>query len=125
MKGVIIALLTGLVICTTTVNVQAQELVKGQATVYSLQGKTKLGTQTRYGVVASGNKELLGKTVIVYQRLPGDKIGDCLGIYTVEDTGCKKEVIDIWCPVELQQKIIDKTYENGCKGKIYIQIVEV
>ena len=103
--------------------VHAEDL-KGKATVYSLSGKTVLGTETRYGICATGNKELLGKYVILYQRLPDDKKGECLGIFSVEDTGCKKDVIDIWCPIEYQKMIIDKTYENGCQGKIYIQIVE-
>ena len=103
-----------------TTPVHAEDL-KGRATVYSLQGKTALGTDTRYGICATGNKELLGKYVILYQRLPDDKKGECLGIFSVEDTGCKKDVIDIWCPIEYQKMIIDRTYENDCDGRIYIQ----
>jgi len=122
MKKGVVALLLALCIATP---VHAQELIKGRATVYSLEGKTAMGTPVRLGVCASGNKELLGKTIIIYQRKPDDTIGDCLGIYSVEDTGCKKEVIDIWCPKELQKPIINKTWENGCKGKIYIQVMEV
>ena len=102
-----------------------KELIKGRATVYSLNGKTAMGTPVRLGVCASGNKDLIGKTIIIYQRKPDDTIGDCLGIYSVEDTGCKKDVIDIWCPKEMQKPIINKTWENGCNGKIYIQVTEV
>lgn len=104
--------------------VRADEPFKGYATVYSLEGKTKLNTDTRYGICATGRKELLGKYVVLFQRLPNDSMGDCLGIFHVEDTGCKENVIDIWCPAEWQNMIIDKTYENGCNGKIYIQVVE-
>ena len=99
--------------------------LKGRATVYSDVGKTASCTDTRYGICATGNKELLGKYVILYQRLPDDSKGDCLGIFHVEDTGCKKEVIDIWCSKDMQNAIINKTYEQGCEGRIYIQTVEV
>lgn len=100
------------------------DMLKGRATVYSVKGTTAMGTQTEWGVCASGNQELIGKLVVIFQRLPDGTRGDAIGIYRVEDTGCKKEVIDIWCPIEYQQKIINKTYEKGCEGRIYIQIVE-
>lgn len=124
MKRRVLLLLTGLVLLNTSVNVQAKELVKGRATVYSDVGKTKMGTDTRYGICATGDEDLLGKYVILYQRLPDNSKGECLGIFHVEDTGCKKEVIDIWCPIKLQQKIKDRTYENGCEGKVYIEEVD-
>lgn len=102
-----------------------KDLIKGRATVYSFKGITKTGTQTRIGMCASSNKGLMGKQIVVYQRLPDDSKGDVLGIYTVEDNGCKENVIDLWYPEELSTKVINKTYENGCEGKVYIQIVEV
>ena len=100
-------------------------LIKGRVTVYSNEGITKTGTQTRIGMCASGNIELIGKQIVVFQRLPDDSKGDAIGIYTVEDTGCKEIVIDLWYPKCISNKVIDKTYENGCNGKIYIQVVEV
>lgn len=112
-----------LMICTPAA-VKAEELMKGRATVYSLSGKTKMNTDVHYGICATGNMDLYGKYIIIYQRKPDNTKGDCLGIYHVEDTGCKKEVIDIWCPVEWQNMIINKTYENGCEGKIFIQVLE-
>lgn len=102
---------------------QAAEIIKAHATVYSYNGMTASGTPTRYGIAASGNKDLLGKQIAVYQRQPDDKPGELIGIYTVEDTGCGKNIIDIWCPEHLQKAIIAKTYENGCKGKVYLQII--
>ena len=123
MKKGVIALLLALIV--TTVPVYAKELIKGYATVYSLEGTTKLGTQTRIGMCASGNKELLGKQIVVYQRLPDNSVGNAIGIYTVEDTGCNRNVIDLWYPTCIKDKVIDRTYENNCEGKIYIQIVEV
>ena len=109
----------------TTTTVSANELAMGNATVYSLGGKTAMGTPVRYGICATGNKAWLGKTCIVYQRLPDNTIGDVIGIYTIEDTGCKSNVIDIWCPRDLQKVIINKTYEKGCKGRIWIQIINL
>ena len=102
-----------------------KDLIKGRATVYSDEGITKIGTQTRIGMCATGNKELIGKQIVVYQRLPDDSKGEAIGIYTVEDTGCKENVVDLWYPKCLSNKVIDRTYENGCNGKVYIQIVEV
>lgn len=122
MRRVLIASLLCIVALATPIH--AEEL-KGRVTVYSTTGKTASCTDARYGICATGNKELLGKYVILYQRLPDESKGDFLGIYHVEDTGCKKEVIDVWCPVEKQKLFIDKTYENGCQGKIYIKVVEV
>lgn len=123
MKRGVVAVLLGLLMISTPVH--AQELIKGRATVYSLEGTTKMGTQTRIGMCASGNKELIGKQIVVYQRLPDNSKGEALGIYTVEDTGCKENVVDLWYPECLSDKVIDRTYENGCSGKVYIQIVEV
>lgn len=122
MKRGVVALLLALVVTATPV--QASDWIMGRATVYSVEGTTKMGTQTRFGVCASGNPEYLGKKVIVYQRLPDNTLGEPIGLFTVEDTGCKKEVIDIWCPESWQKTFIDKTYQNGCEGKIFIQVIE-
>ena len=123
MKRVIVIALIGIALFVTPV--QAEELIKGRATVYSTEGITKTGTQTRIGMCASSDKELMGKQVIVYQRLPDNSKGDALGIYTVEDTGCKANVIDLWYPESISNKVIEKTYEDGCEGKVYIQVVGV
>ena len=121
-RAVIIAVV--MTLSLTTAVFANDDFLKGHATVYSLNGTTATGTPVRWGVCASGNRALLGKLVIVYQRLPDDSVGDVIGIYSVEDTGCKSSVIDIWCPKEYQKIIINKTWEKGCKGKIYIQVVE-
>lgn len=121
-KVIVIALMS---ILLFSIPVQARELMKGRATVYSVEGITKTGTQTRIGMCASGNKELIGKQIVVYQRLPDNSKGNAIGIYTVEDTGCNENVIDLWYPESIRDKVIAKTYEDGCAGKIYIQIVGV
>lgn len=123
MKRVIALALIGVLLFSTPI--KAQELIKGRATVYSIEGTTKMGTQTRIGVCASSDKNLIGKQIVVYQRRPDNSKGDALGIYTVEDTGCRENVIDLWYPECISDKVIAKTYEDGCEGKIYIQIVGV
>lgn len=100
-------------------------LIKKRATAYCLKGITSTGTQVRSGVAASGDQELIGKTIVMYQRLPGDKVGKIIGIYQVEDSGCSKHVIDVWHEdLERCQQFMDTVYEDGCQGKIYIQIWE-
>jgi hypothetical protein len=121
-RAVIVAVV--MILLSTQLVFAEDNFIKGHATVYSLNGKTAMGTPVRLGVCASGNRKLLGKLVIVYQRLPDETIGDVIGIYSVEDTGCKSNVIDIWCPKEYQKMIINKTWEKGCKGRIYIQVVD-
>ncbi len=122
-KYIISVCLSLLFIIISYKNVPAAEILSGRATVYSIIGTTSTGTPTRFGICASGNKSLLGKTVVLYQRLPDNSIGDPLGIYIVEDSGCKYDVIDIWCPKELQKMFINKTWEKGCCGNIYIMEV--
>lgn len=100
------------------------ELFKGHATAYCLDGITATGTQVRKGIAATGRKEWVGKTCVLYQRLPDESIGQIIGIYEIEDTGCKPSVIDVWFPEDECQGFMDRVYEDGCKGRIYIQIIE-
>ena len=72
-------------------------LIKGYATAYCLDGVTATGKHVRRGICATGRKEWLGKTCIIYQRLPNGDVGEIVGVYEIEDTGCKKSVIDVWC----------------------------
>lgn len=100
------------------------ELLKMRATAYCLEGKTASGKEVRKGICASSNREWLGKTCIIYQRLPNGDIGEVIGIYEIEDTGCNEYVIDVWCPEDECQDFMDRVYEDGCKGRVYAQIVE-
>lgn len=99
-------------------------LIKKRATAYCLDGKTYTGKEVRKGLVACGDKSLVGSTILMYQRLPNGDVGKLIGIYEVEDTGCSEHVIDVWQPKEECQSFMDKVYEDGCQGKIYIQILE-
>ena len=100
------------------------ELIKGHATAYCLEGITATGKEVRKGICATGRREWLGKTAIIYQRKPDGSIGQIIGIYEVEDTGCKESVIDVWCPKEECQDFMNRVYEDGCQGRIWIQILE-
>ena len=90
------------------------------ATAYCLQGKTYTGHQVHKGIAATGDKSLLGKIVIVYQRLPDGSMGDYVGIFEIEDTGCSQNVLDVWQPtLEDCQDFMDTVYMNGAKGRVY------
>ena len=100
------------------------QLLKMRATAYCLQGTTYTGKQVREGICATGNKALVGKTVVLYQRLPDDGIGDYIGTYEVEDTGCNEHVIDVWCEdLEKCQEFMNEVYTENCKGKIWVLVV--
>lgn len=101
------------------------QLIKMHGTAYCLKGKTASGKDVRIGLCASGHRDWLGKTCIIYQRLPDDSVGDMLYILEIEDTGCKESVIDIWMPdLDACQEVMNKLYEDGCKGRIYCQVLE-
>ena len=105
------------------------DLIKMHATAYCIEGKTYSGKHTRRGIAAA-SKEYIGKTALVYQRLPGDEVGDLIGIYEIEDTGGTEgltsgNVIDIWCPdLDACQEFMNTVYEDGCKGRVWVEIVE-
>lgn len=124
-KIVVLTLLT-LAISTLDVNADSTEpnLIKAHATAYCLNGKTASGTEVREGICAMSDSSLIGMTAVVYQRMPDGSIGDYIGIYEIEDTGCSDNVIDVWCTEEDCQGFMDKVYENGCKGKVYVQLID-
>ena len=100
-------------------------LIKMRATAYCLDGKTASGKPVREGICATGRRELIGKTCIVYQRLPNGDVGEMLYILEIEDCGCSENVVDIWQPdLDACQKVMDRLYERGCQGRIYCQILE-
>ena len=99
-------------------------MYKMHATAYCLDGITASGAPVRKGICATGDKRHLGETAILYQRLPDGSIGEIIGIYEVADTGCSEYVIDVWCPEAECQAFMDRVYEDGCKGKIYVQFLE-
>lgn len=115
-----------LAIWTSSVNAKDKEptLIKAHATAYCLPGKTATGTEVREGICAMSDSSLIGKTAIVYQRNPDGSLGEYIGTYEIEDTGCADYVIDVWCEEEDCQAFMDEVYKNGCQGKVFIQIIE-
>ena len=106
------------------------ELVKMRATAYKDTGNlTYTGKKGRIGIAAA-SKNQLGKTAIIFKRLPGDVLGEFIGIYEVEDTGSAKgitegNVIDIWQPdMDACQEFMDLVYEDGCGGKVFVIFVD-
>ena len=103
-------------------------LYKGHATAYCDVGYTKSGEWTRDGICAA-KEEWLGKSVVVYKRLPDGSIGDYIGTYEILDTGGTKglkegRVIDVWVPdMDAVQDFADLTYEDGCQGKIIFSVI--
>lgn len=59
----------------------------------------------------------------MYQRLPSGAVGKMIGIYEIEDTGAMSEnVIDVW--QQNSQAFMDEVYEDGCQGKVFIQVID-
>lgn len=105
------------------------ELIKGFATAYCYGTTTYSGEPVHDGICAS-SIDRIGKTIIIYKRLPDGKIGDYIGTFECKDTGStdgikKGTVIDIWCKdKEKCQEFMNLVYEDGCEGKIWIQIID-
>ena len=125
-------LVTSLMILSNPISVNADEepqLIKARATAYCLSGTTASGQTVRDGVCA-GKKEWLGKTILVYKRLPDNSVGDLIDIYECLDAGGTEaiktgKVIDVWCEDYSSCKdFMNLIYEDGCEGKIYIQVVD-
>lgn len=103
-----------------TTDVQAQEDVishigkpvplQMEATAYCKDGITASGKQTRTGICAM-KKEWMGLTASVYEDLDGG-IGECLGIFEVEDTGGDERIKAGKC-IDIYVGDYDKAVEFG------------
>ena len=106
-------------------------LIKGYATAYIGESEyTCTGDKVRKGI-CGGCKDYIGKTIVLYQRLPNDEVGAILGIWECLDTGTGTEgfqqgrVIDVYQPtLEECQDFMNLIYEDGCKGKVWIQVID-
>lgn len=127
-----------LFLCTMFVRANAEELsqptdemIKGFATAYNgPTDYTCTGDEVREGI-CGGCRDYLGKTIILYQRLPDNSVGDMIGIYECLDTGTGTQgfqegrVIDVWkSDKEAIQEFADLIYSNGCQGKVWIQVID-
>ena len=124
-KYILIGAIAALIFSTAYNFYHEKNMIKMHATAYCLHGTTYTGKKTRHGIAATGNKDLLGMTAVVYQRLPDGQIGELIGIYEIEDTGCNENVLDIWCEdLEECQELMNRVYEDGCKGRIWCEILD-
>ena len=108
------------------------KLIAGYTTAYTAapDAKTCTGKTVRKGI-CGGYKPYIGKTIILYKRLPNNTVGECLGIFECEDTGTgtksfqEGKLIDVFQPTkEDVQKWADLTWADGCDGKVWIQVVD-
>ena len=106
-------------------------LIKGYATAYNGPTDTTCtGKQVHKGI-CGGCQAYIGKTIILYQRLPGDEIGQILGIYECEDSGPGTDgfregrVIDVYFPtLEECQDFMDLLYTNNAQGRVWIEVIQ-
>lgn len=115
---------------TSSASDEQPELIKGYATAYNGPSEyTCTGNRVRKGI-CGGCNAYLGKTIVLYQRLPDDEIGQIIGIYECLDTGTGTEgfqqgrVIDVWMPEDELQDFMDRVYEDGCQGKVWIEVLD-
>lgn len=112
-----------------TIEYEQPELIAGYATAYKLKGITASGEEVREGICASCGSRL-GDAIILYQRLPDNSVGEVIGVYECKDTGGSKAIkagklIDVWKPdLDACQEFMNRVYEDGCGGHVWIQVVE-
>lgn len=106
-------------------------MIEGYATAYTTNKRSVTYTnEIPYEGGCAGSKEYIGKVVVLFQRLPGNKVGDIIGFYECNDTGGTEgikngTVIDVYKDdIEKCQDFMDSIYQNGCQGKVFIQIFE-
>ena len=105
-------------------------LIKGFATAYNGPSDYTCTGKPVHKGICGGCQAYIGKTIILYQRLPDDEIGQIIGIYECEDTGPGTDgfregrVIDVWMPEDELQDFMDLVYSNGAQGKAWIEVIE-
>ena len=105
-------------------------LIKGFATAYNGPSDYTCTGKPVHKGICGGCQAYIGKTIILYQRLPGDEIGQILGIFECEDTGPGTDgfregrVIDVWMPEDECQDFMNLLYTNNAQGKCFIQVLE-
>lgn len=134
MKKRIVSILLVIGMCLTGFTSYTNDqptLIKGYATAYNgPTDHTYTGKPVHKGI-CGGCQAYIGKTIILYQRLPGDEIGQIIGIYECEDTAPGTDgfregrVIDVYFPtLDECQDFMNLLYTNNAKGKCFIQVLE-
>ena len=118
-----------LTICPEVKAEDQPTLIKGFATAYNGPSEYTCTGKPVHKGICGGCEAYIGKTIILYQRLPGDKIGQIIGYYECEDTGPGTEgfqegrVIDVWMPKDECQDFMDLLYTNNAQGKVWIEVI--
>jgi len=134
MKKRVISVALLIAMCLTGFSTYADSqptLIKGYATAYTGESEyTCTGDRVREGI-CGGCKDYIGKTIVLYQRLPNDEVGQIIGIYECLDTGEGTEgfqqgrVIDVYKPtLDKCQEFMDLIYTNNAHGKVWIQVID-
>lgn len=133
-KVITAAVITAFVL---SLNVNAEpELKLMNCTAYHCGTVTATGKEVREGLCATDPSHLGdGWCAVVYQAIPdgngGYKVGSMLWILECEDTGAKTSgvykgyTLDVYRDsYERCQEVMDKVYENGAKGKVFVQYLQ-
>lgn len=105
-------------------------LIKGFATAYNGPSDYTCTGKPVHKGICGGCQAYIGKTIILYQRLPGDEIGPYLGVWECEDTGPGTDgfregrVIDVWMPEDECQDFMNLLYTNNAQGRVWIEVIE-
>lgn len=106
-------------------------LIKGYATAYNGPTDTTCTGKPVHKGICGGCQAYIGKTIILYQRLPDDEVGQILGIYECEDSGPGTDafregrLIDVWCEdMDACQEFMNRVYEDGCQGHVWIEVIQ-
>lgn len=119
-----------LTICPEAKAEEQPTLIKGFATAYNGPSDYTCTGKPVHKGICGGCQEYIGKTIILYQRLPDDEIGQILGIFECEDTGPGTDgfregrVIDVWMPEDELQDFMDLVYSNDAQGKVWIEVIQ-
>lgn len=119
-----------LTICPEAKAEDQPTLIKGFATAYNGPSDYTCTGKPVHKGICGGCQAYIGKTIILYQRLPDDEIGQIIGIYECEDTGPGTDgfkegrVIDVWMPEDECQEFMNLLYTNNAQGKVWIEVIE-
>lgn len=91
-----------------------------ECTAYYEGEVTASGQKVREGICA-GRKEWLGMTCIVYED-DGGRLGDCIGIYEMLDTGSDSRIREGKC-IDIYMSEEDACLEWG-RRNVWVQLVE-
>lgn len=129
-------LIMALLIWPLSADAKEPELKLMHVTAYTGGTVTASGMKPREGLCATDNEHFSdGWCAVIYRAIPNDKggydVGEMLWILECEDKGpkdsgvSKGKVIDVYRDnLERCQDVMDTVYENGAKGRVYVQFIQ-